>query len=76
MDAEPVGSVFCGGSRLAEPQVQHVEGTWSQSYGAERSSARRAHGGGETFLAGRVVAEGVRGRKVRYQTGESLSRIA
>ena len=26
MDAEPVGLAFCGGSLLAEPQVQDVEG--------------------------------------------------
>ncbi len=35
MDAEPVGLVLCGGSLLAEPQVQDVEGTRSQAHGAD-----------------------------------------
>lgn len=35
--AEPVGLAFFGGSLLAEPQVQHVEGLRFQSHGANAS---------------------------------------
>ena len=37
VDAEPVGLVFCGGSLLAQPQVEDVEGARSQARGADAS---------------------------------------
>ena len=43
MDAEPVGLAFGGGSLLAEPQVQHVEGARPQRHGAHAAMLLGRH---------------------------------